>query len=37
VSGRAYYAARSDFICEADDPFAAGFELPQRFADLAGP
>lgn len=37
VSGRAFYSARSSFICEDSDPFAHGFELPQRFADLPIP
>lgn len=35
VSGRSYYAARSEFIAEAADRFADGFTLPKRLADLA--
>jgi trans-L-3-hydroxyproline dehydratase len=34
VAGRSYYAARTEFIAEAADRFAYGFELPARFADL---
>ena len=34
VAGRAYYTSRSEFIAEAEDPFANGFELPRRFRDL---
>ena len=34
VAGRAYYTSRSEFLAEADDPFANGFELPRRFGDL---
>ena len=34
VAGRSYYAARAEFIAEAGDRFAEGFELPARFADL---
>jgi len=34
VAGRAYYTSRSEFIAEAEDPFANGFELPPRFGDL---
>lgn len=35
VEGTAYYAGRNEFICEPGDPFAFGFELPARFADLS--
>jgi trans-L-3-hydroxyproline dehydratase len=34
VAGQAFYAARSEFVSEAADPFAAGFVLPGRFGDL---
>lgn len=34
VSGRSYYAARTEFIAEAGDRFGGGFELPAKFADL---
>jgi trans-L-3-hydroxyproline dehydratase len=34
VAGRAYYAARGEFIAERHDRFADGFALPARFADL---
>lgn len=34
VAGRAYYAARSEFIAERHDRFANGFALPARFAEL---
>jgi len=34
VAGRSYYAARAEFIAEAGDRFAQGFELPARFVDL---
>lgn len=34
VAGHAYYTSRSEFIAEAGDPFANGFELPRRFGDL---
>jgi trans-L-3-hydroxyproline dehydratase len=34
VEGVAYYAARSEFICEHVDPFAFGFTLPARFGGL---
>jgi len=34
VAGRSCYAARTEFIAEAHDRFAGGFELPARFADL---
>jgi trans-L-3-hydroxyproline dehydratase len=34
VAGRAYYTSRSEFMAEAGDPFADGFELPRRFGDL---
>lgn len=34
VAGRSYYAARSEFIAEAADRFAYGFELPGRLGDL---
>ncbi|MGH7211158.1 MAG: proline racemase family protein, partial [Acetobacteraceae bacterium] len=34
VAGRAYYTSRSEFLAEAGDPFADGFELPRRFGDL---
>jgi trans-L-3-hydroxyproline dehydratase len=34
VSGTAHYSGRSEFVCEANDPFRFGFELPARFADL---
>lgn len=34
VAGRSHYAARSEFIAEAGDRFADGFDLPARFADL---
>lgn len=34
VGGRAYYAARNEFLLEPHDPFADGFELPMRFSDL---
>lgn len=34
VAGNAYYTSRSEFIAEAPDPFANGFELPRSFADL---
>ncbi len=34
VEGSAYYAGRSEFICEPGDPFGFGFELPARFRDL---
>jgi trans-L-3-hydroxyproline dehydratase len=36
VSGRACYAARSEFIAEPFDPFACGFELPVSFGALPG-
>lgn len=36
VGGSAFYAGRSEFVCEAADPFAYGFALPRRFADLPG-
>lgn len=34
VTGRAYYASRSEIIAEADDPFMNGFDLPRRFGGL---
>jgi proline racemase len=34
VAGRAYYAARNEFIAEPHDRFADGFALPARFAEL---
>ncbi|MBW8813627.1 MAG: proline racemase family protein [Caulobacterales bacterium] len=34
VAGVAHYASRATFLAEADDPFADGFTLPERFADL---
>jgi trans-L-3-hydroxyproline dehydratase len=34
VAGRAHYAGRSEFLAESDDPFANGFALPQRLADI---
>ena len=34
VGGTAFYTGRNEFICEPGDPFAFGFELPYRFADL---
>jgi trans-L-3-hydroxyproline dehydratase len=34
VSGTAHYSGRSEFVCEAGDPFRFGFELPARFTDL---
>jgi trans-L-3-hydroxyproline dehydratase len=34
VGGTAFYSARNEFVCEADDPFRFGFELPARFGDL---
>lgn len=34
VSGRSYYAARTEFIAETGDRFRDGFELPAKFADL---
>ncbi len=37
VGGQAHYTGRCEFISEPGDPFAAGFILPQRFADLAAP
>jgi len=37
VSGQAFYSGRSELVLEAADPFAHGFVLPRRFADLAGP
>ncbi len=36
VGGTAFYAGRCEFVCEAADPFAYGFALPRRFADLPG-
>lgn len=36
VAGRAYYAARAEFIAEPADAFAYGFESPARFGDLPG-
>ena len=35
VGGTAFYAGRSEFICEAADPFRFGFEMPAKFGDLA--
>lgn len=35
VTGTAYYSGRTEFILEADDPFAEGFELPRTFRDVA--
>lgn len=35
VSGEAYYTARTDYLIEADDPFAHGFNLPRTFDELA--
>lgn len=34
VAGRAYYSGRTTFIAESGDPFAQGFDLPHRLADL---
>jgi trans-L-3-hydroxyproline dehydratase len=34
VAGRSYYAARSEIIAEASDPFMSGFDLPRHFAEL---
>lgn len=34
VAGRAYYTGRAELVAEPDDPFAHGFALPQRLADL---
>lgn len=34
VAGHAYYTSRSEFLAEAEDPFANGFEVPRRFGDL---
>ena len=34
VAGRSCYAARTEFIAEAHDRFAGGFELPARVAEL---
>jgi proline racemase len=34
VAGRAYYAARSEIVAEADDPFMNGFNLPRHFGEL---
>ncbi|WP_346344629.1 proline racemase family protein [Sphingomonas sp. dw_22] len=34
VAGRSRYAARCEFIAEAEDRFAHGFTLPVRLADL---
>ena len=36
VAGRSFYAARSEFIAEPADPFAAGFSVPNRFSDIEG-
>lgn len=35
VAGQAFYSGRAEFIAEAADPFADGFMLPARFADVA--
>lgn len=37
VSGQAWYSGRSEMIAESRDPFAAGFTLPRRLADLDAP
>lgn len=37
VAGRSYYAARSEIIAEAGDPFMSGFDLPRRFVELHRP
>lgn len=34
VEGSAHYSGRSELVCEEVDPFAFGFVLPARFADL---
>lgn len=34
VGGSAHYSGRSEFVCEAADPFRFGFELPAKFDDL---
>jgi proline racemase len=36
VAGRSWYAGRAEFIAEAGDRFAYGFELPTRLRDVSG-
>ena len=37
VGGTSHLAGEGVFVIEADDPLGLGFELPTRFAEIAGP